>query len=234
MARTFNGSTQYLTLASALGLTAESQFWFSGWFWRDNLATATAAFSIGASGSNNGRRAISGTAGWAAISTANGGSTQTTGAVTPSAGGWFHILGKWNGTASRDIALNGGTFQSNSTASSGSTQNEIRIGAIHTGSQFLAGRAAYIAIYSGAPTTQEVTDLSGLGVPADALHPSLVAADRLLAYWDLDGTSDPEPDGVGSNDFTLVGSPGSAASPAIQLSAGGGGGALILPQGFWL
>jgi hypothetical protein len=99
-------------------------------------------------------------------------------------------------------------------------------------SAYLAGRLAYVAVFSGTPNAQDYIDLSGNGVAADAWHPTLTySAANLIAYWDLDGNDSPEPDGVGSDDMILSGSPTQSTSPAIQLVAATSG---SLPSGWFL
>jgi hypothetical protein len=233
MARTLNGSSQYLTVSSGLSLGANDPVWISMWGYRNNSSANYCYFSLGVSGSGVNRKFVSGSTTISATTTNNAGTgAAATSANSPTNATWFHILAEFGGAADRKITIHGGTTAPNTTSNSLSVApNILRVGATPSTTALLAGRVAYVGVFSGAPSAQDYIDLSGLGVEADALHPTLCgSAGNLLAYWDLDGTDSPEPDGIGSNDLTLVATPGSAASPLIQLA---GSPQIILPHGGW-
>lgn len=223
MARDFSGSSQYLTLANGLSLIASSPMWLSGWFWIDTTSGSQVLFTLGVSGSVNNRRDLI----WSgsAVATRSISSTGTTVSATDTSGynttgAWFHVIAEWGSTASRATTINGGTRVSNTTSSAIVTApDQTRMGSSHTGVSNFNGRAAYVALFSGTPAAGDFTDLSGSGVIANALHPSLTTSSaNLIAYWDLDGTTSPEPDGIGSNDMVLNGALAQVASPGIILN----------------
>lgn len=240
MARTFSGTGQFLSLASGLSLAANDPVWLSAWFYLNSSANQV-VFSLGRSGGNNNRRYVDvNGSNWRVVAVNGSGTSTTAGSTAVSTGQWTHVLAEWGSGSSRGVTVNGGTTQTDATSNSlGTAPDQTRIGAHHTAtastaSGILNGRVAYVAVFSGAPAAQDYIDLSGSGVEANALHPSLTtSAANLIAYWDLDGTASPEPDGVGSNDMVLTGSPTQSTSPSIQLT-GGGGPAIILPQGWWV
>jgi hypothetical protein len=237
MARTFNGTSQYAAVSSGLSLAANDPVWVSAWVWLNSTAAAYGVFALGVSGATNGYRRITATGSGTLVATSANTSAGSASASTsiPGSGQWFHVVGEWGGQATRKITANGGTAGTNTTSINvTTTPSHVRLGATLNLSAYLAGRLAYVGVYSGAPSTQEIEWLSGLGVQTNAFAPNLVATDRLLAYWPLDGASDPEPDDVGSNVLTLVGSPGTAASPSIQLTGSPGGGGNDYVCGIWM
>jgi hypothetical protein len=236
MARTLNGSTQYLSLASGLSLGANDPVWISMWAYR-NAAAGYCYASIGVSGASVNRKFITGATNiTVTTTTASSVSASADSGVSPANATWFHIIAEFGGASSRACTVNGGTRVENTTTNSLSTAPDlVRVGATPAASALLAGRVAYVGVYSGAPSADERTWLSGLGVPGDAYAPNLVAADRLLAYWPIDGTDSPEPDDVGANDLVLTGSPTGSASPTILLTGDpSASGATPLASGWWL
>lgn len=230
MARTFNGSSQYLTVSSGFGLGANDARTIVGWFWK-NASSNYCYASMGVAGTGTHRHYMAGTAPKAESTSSSGTFGSATGS-DPGNGAWFHLAGEFLSNSLRAINVNGVRTTNTTTVTLSTAPDVFRVGVTPGTTAYLAGRAAYVALYSGTLTSQELEWLSGLGVAANAYAPGLVATDRLLGYWPLDGSASPEPDEFGSNDLTLVGTPGSATSPSIILS-GAPGGVTVLPQGWW-
>jgi hypothetical protein len=234
MARTYNGSSQYAYVDTGLSLGANDAIWVSLWLWMNNSAAAYGVFNIGISGSTNHYRRITTSGGTVLAGTGGAGTSSTASAAISGSSQWHHVLAEWGSATSRTVTVNGGTPGTNTTNQPvGSAPSHIRLASTLNLSAYLAGRLAYVAIFSGTPDAQDYIDLSGSGVAADAWHPTLTySAANLLAYWDLDGSASPEPDGVASNDLTLVNTPTGSTSPAIQLVAPSDD--VVLAQGWWL
>lgn len=233
MARQFNGSSQYLTVSTGFSLTADGSVWISGWFYRNNTSANYCYAFLGVSGSGVNRKFVSGTTNITATTTTNAGVGATASGASPSNATWFHAVAEFTNASLRAISVNGTRVTNTTTNALTTAPNIFRVGATGTASALLAGRAAYVAVYSGEPTSDEIGYLSGNGTSTNAFAPDLVATDRLLGYWPLDGDASPEPDEFGSNDLTLVGSPTQVASPTIQLSGSPYPSSGFLPQGMW-
>lgn len=235
MAREFSGTGQYLTYSGGLGITANDTIWMSFWFYPTSTATMQ-MFCIGTLGTGANRYSAAHVkpTGRAQQVAADGTTISWAGNQSITQNAWNHIIAEYSGTNLRAHRLNGGTRQTDTivTITQDTAPNGIRIGASMTAGNLVIGRMAYCAIFAGSPTVQDATDLSGGGVIANAKHPTLAAsAANLLAYWDLDGNDSPEPDGIGSADMVLTGSPIQAASPGIILPSGGG--STAVGNNFW-
>ena len=234
MAIALNGTSQYGTHASGLGLLATDAFWISGWFWLDTVVGSKLLVTVGVNGSANNRRDLLFTSGVGArIEARHTSSTGVTvAAFTPmiNAGVWFHVVGAWaaNG-ASREITVNLNPPVTESTASSLTVApNQVRVGATHTASAFMNGRWAWVGIFAGTPIRENVVTLFR------GAHPRTLASLGLLAAWDGYGTSGASEYDWRGNTLSLIASPTAVASPRIWMpsgrslvvvpSLGGGGG----------
>lgn len=224
MAREFSGTGQYLTHETGLGLAATGESWWGIlWVWLDNTSATRILFSIGFDGSSSSRKYVawSTTNGIEVVTAGN--SPQRASSAFSTTGAWTPVLFEFVSNTSRAVTVGGGSRVLESTTAILFTEapNQVRVAASHTASALHDGRLAYIGLFSGTPHANDFTDLLAGGVIANAKHPTLThSAANLIAYWDLDGVDSPEPDGVGSNDLTLTGSPTQIASPGIILSEG--------------
>jgi hypothetical protein len=233
MARTASGSG-YLSILSGLGFAANDHRTIVGWFY-NNSATPGTYFSLGLHGQTVNRQFASGQSGTAMLSRSqlSAGTYEDVTGVTPGTGVWFHIVAKYASASLRSLHINGslqGTGTATVTLNTAPDTFKIGTNAAITGN--MNGRVAYVAIYDDTLTTDEIEALSGLGVVGDAYAPNLIAVDRLLHYWPIDGTASPEPDMVGSADLTISGTFNAATSPAINLTLPDPVG-VALAQGWW-
>lgn len=210
MAREFSGTGQYITLASGLGLGANDPCWMSGWFWVDVGTVTQVLFSLGVAGSGNDRRDVVyylSSLNLAARSTNS--ATSNVYGTFPGTGLWFHALAEWADASNRAFTVNGvGRTTELTTRIIGVAPNEVRIGATHTASSPLDGRAGHVGIFSGIPTADQ-RRAAALGI-----HPMLLSPQTLLEGFDLDGRTSPER-GYKGGLLTLTGSPTYADAPRI-------------------
>lgn len=192
MARSFNGSSQYIDLASAL--VSAYPFTLAAWA---NISSLSAGDNTILAISNNAAsnfeaqqilirssgklRARSSIAGGTAAS------AETT--ATVSTGAWNHFAGVFASSSDRTAYINGTNAVQNTTAISISTLNTTTIGAWAnnaTRSAYFPGSIAEIGAWNVALDTAEIAAL-GAGV-----SPLLIRPGSLVAYLPLIGTASPE------------------------------------------
>jgi hypothetical protein len=222
MARTYNGSSQYAEVSAGLGIAGNDPVWASFWFWPNSTAASYGVFNIGVSGSTNHYRRV--TSGGGNILGSSGGAGTNASATTALAGAaqWQHVLVEWGGTTSRKIAVNGAAPGTNATSINiTSAPNLVRLAATMNLSAYMAGRLAWIGVFSGVPTDDQKA------AAAAGLHPILLSPSTLLDAWDKFGIGT-ETSWRG-NTLTLVNSPTQSDSPRIYLPHGRS--MIVVPSG---
>jgi hypothetical protein len=213
MARTYNGSSQYAEVSAGLGITGNDPVWASFWLWPNSTATSYGIFNIGISGSTNHyRRVVSG--GGNILATSGGAGTSASASVAlAGAAQWQHVLAEWGGQSTRKIAVNNAAPGTNTTAINiTGDPNLVRLAATLNLSAYLAGRLAWLGVFSGVPTDDQKA------AAAAGLHPTLLSPSTLLDAWDKYGIGT-ETSWRG-NTLTLVNSPTQSDSPRIYLPRG--------------
>jgi hypothetical protein len=216
MARTYNGSSQYAyaDVADGLGITGNDPVWASFWFWPNSTAASYGVFNIGVSGSTNHYRRVTSGGGNVLGSSGGAGTNASASAALAGAAQWQHILAEWGGVTSRKIAVNNGTPGTNATSINiTSAPNHVRLAATLNLSAYMAGRLAWIGVFSGVPTDDQKAAL------AAGAHPAVVSPATLLDAWDKIGEGSTEGSWRG-NALTLVNSPTRSDSPRIYLPRG--------------
>ena len=199
MARSFNNSNQYLSLASPPVTTTPItiSFWFypaatndtyDAIFLREDVGTGPSYYGVylNSSGSSAKVGAV----------TANTGGTEFIAqtSTTFSANTWSHGAAVFASATSRSAYLNGGgkiTETTSATPAPGLTT--LHVGGYFSGSTLFGpmnGRLAEIGIWDAALTDDEVISLS------KGVSPLRVRPQNLVAYWPLYGAASPEPNYV--------------------------------------
>lgn len=189
MARVFNGSTQYLSRASAV---VSAMPLTMACFFRTTSTTAIQRLiDVGqlSSGNQKWSLALLGTAAApnttviANTSSVNGAYAATTAAY--SANTWHHAAAVYESATSRTAYLDGGNAGTDTVSVSPSGVDTTTIGATGVGAsafgQFMSGRIAEAAIWSVALTAAEIAAL------ARGFIPPQIRPQSLVAYWPLGG-----------------------------------------------
>jgi hypothetical protein len=217
MARSFNGSSQYLSVSSAL--FSSPPLSISGWVNADDLTNAHTAFCIGHTTNNQPFIILqcSGTVGgdpFRLIIRDNAGNLQTAITTTGySVSTWHHILGVWASATSTAIYIDGGSKGTDTDPTLGTlTVNRTAIGVRWTSSlqQYFAGKEAEFGLWDVALTDAEAQVLA-LGVPPRFVRPS-----NFVDYWRIMGRTSPEIDQIGGNDMSLTANPPVADHPPMM------------------
>lgn len=217
MARTFNGSSQYISGNVALGLNGASAFTMSLYVKPAGLSGSAASILSTGNGTSDylaidweniannqvGFRA----AGYSGTNPATG-SGITLDATDVSDGCWiaYRYDGttwtKWkNGTAT--------TINASITFALPTMASGVFLACFNDGSELFAGTLAELSIWRIALTDAELTEHHA-GVAADQ-----VAAGALAGYWPLRGNSTPEPSYIGGIPLTVTNGPTAATHPTI-------------------
>jgi len=224
MARSFNGSTQYLEASiSQITLPASIALWiypfssaplldnsivFAGQFGDD-----TAWMRLLIEGNTVGDR------GKLRFVTRNGTTARAQTANTVTANVWQHACGVGAATNDRRIYLNGTNDKgTNSETRATPTTNILNLG--HRGSiqqDWYNGYMAHVCLWNVALTDGEVDAL------AAGVHPQRIRPDDIVFYWPLNGQS-PELDVRGNANLTAYGSP-----PVIEEQAPMWGNHIVAP-----
>lgn len=193
MARNFNGTTQYLSSASAV--LAATPFTMACWFLTSDVTTDPVLMSIGVTGSANNIHALQATGslgGDPVRATSKVTATSAAAATSTgySANVWQHACGVWASATDRKAYVNGGSEGTNTTSRVPAGMNSTYIGASQgvSVSNFVTGRIAEAAIWNVALNTSEIAAL------AAGVSPLRIRPNALVTYWPLFGVGDPEPD----------------------------------------
>lgn len=210
MALTFNGTTQYLSLAVAASTTAVCSI--AGWV---NVAggVAQTLASIGvASGATSSQNAVVlGNTNLAQARTwvTGGGSSgaNTAGAITLSA--WVHLLGVFTTSSSRDIYVNGGSTVHDVGTEAVSGLNITYIGVNWQSAlvNFMAGSIAFPVFWNVALSATDAVTLA-TGISPRKVHP-----ESIVFFPPLSVAGTPQLDFFSSTSWTAVNTPTIAVNP---------------------
>jgi hypothetical protein len=203
MARSFNGSTDLITIGSAAVLHPAAMS-FSAWVY----IAALPGLGVFTSISNNGNYDITivnsgGSGRLGVIVVATGGNPSfATGSFNLPIGSWFHVAFTYDSTNGIISYING---SAGDTAAANGTLNGTPI-ATSIGYDGVGGRGhwngnmADIAIWNTALSSGQISSL------VSGIRPPSVQSANLVGYWPLDGYASPEPDLSGNgNNGTLTG-----------------------------
>lgn len=220
MARSFNGTSQYLISSSAPSLSLPVTM--ACWFYANTLTANGVLFSMGVASGDarlqvNANGATDGDPLQAVAYNAAGSYAIAKSSASYSTGVWQHCIAVFASTTSRTIYLNGGSSATNSTDidSTPGSFNQTLIGARDSSSglgAFLDGRVAEIGVWA---TDLDADERAAL---AAGVSPLLVRPSLLVAYSPLfgrSGASGGEEGWAGATQFTQVASPGVVNHPRI-------------------
>lgn len=212
MARSFNGTSDFIDVGSASVLNITGAFTSSIWLFPTSLATFNQVYS-----KNNGNSTYwqcyiaSGGQVHAQLDGASLGNVISTNSISTNV--WSHIAIARDGSNNVHIYINGADAGGSATGSNGSTTGQdLTIGKDIVNSRFWTGTLADFAIWTTNLSTLEIAGL------AEGVRPIRTRPQSLIGWWPLDGLQSPEPDLSGSaNNGTLTGT-SSAFGPPIGLS----------------
>jgi len=238
MARTFNGSTQYI---ATTGIPV-SDYPFTMACWAQyssdvadrrtlmSLDHSVSSYHLGLqvdmAGSGNPVVLLSNTSD---ITTATSGPT--------SANAWFHAAGVWTSATSRAVYHNGSNKGTASGSVPWSAMQFVSIGARKYNStygRYWPGVIAECGVWNVALSDDEVAALG------DGVSPLLVRTGALVGYWPVMGRTSPEIDVMGVNPASLINTPTQAAHPPMRYpgrvqswkpAAAGAGATIAVPTG---
>lgn len=203
----FNGTTQYVTVASCP--VTVTPLTLACWVNQPVIATNTVFFCMGSSiGGDFSSFQISINSAHVDAETSNAsGSTDTIAAstVTNVISTTYHICAVFTSTTGRTIYVNGGNAVTDATSSlptSGSLNTTVIGGQIQgTVGNFVNANIYFPSIWNAALTATDITSLS-LGISPRKIQPS-----HLVSYTRLTGSASPQQDIMRSTGYTLTASP---------------------------
>lgn len=205
MARTFSGTSQYLSKSS--DISGGYPCSFAAWINVANITGSKGIFGINLLTGANGPCLY--TAGATIIADIGGVGAATT-VATISAGTWFHVGGVFASLTSRSVYLSGGNKVSNATSLSWGSPTASLIGDVYQSGHFpMNGAMAWAGIWKAILSDADLVCL------AAGAHPTLVQRGTLIACLDMTGGNSPEPDMFSATGWTLTGAPTSSANPRI-------------------
>lgn len=217
MARTFNGSNEYLEITGA-ALSAVP-ITMACWFYSTSNSVKQRLISIGDKDSTVDffhLSAMGNVAGDPLRASAKRGGT--TGTASTSSGysinTWHHATGVFSATDSRAVYIDGGSSGTNTTSASPSSLDITRIGLrASSGTDGpMTGSIAEAAIWNVALVAGEISAL------AAGFSPLFIRPDALKAYWPLGGAlsaNDSDNDVAGALHMTAQNTPTTAVHPPI-------------------
>ena len=215
MARSFNGSTQYGSVGSAIVTAAPLTL--AAWVSPTTVTGNYALVSIGHNAAGD-QRFVLGLLSSNIICQAvlNGSGGLATSAATVLTNTWQHAAAVFASSTSRAAYRNGTAKGTNATNITPGTPTITTVGAQFVGSAtasfFYSGLIAEAGIWNAALSDQEIAALA-LGVPPFRVRPA-----ALVGYWPLWGFGSPEPDLSGSaNNLTLTATPPAANHAPVTL-----------------
>jgi hypothetical protein len=194
MARSFNGTSDYLNYATAVRTT--TPLTMACWAKWNTLGTSTMLMTIGDSSStttllnrfrlskNASDLVIAATANTTTSGTSSGGTVTATNT-------WYHCAGIYTSSTSRTGYLDGVAGTANTTSLTPSSLDDTTIGAsIYSGGAgtYMDGQIAEAGIWNVALTAAEITSL------AKGVSPLMIRPASLISYWPLIGQTSPEID----------------------------------------
>jgi hypothetical protein len=212
MARTFNGSSQYASGASAPA--SNVPLTISAWCKHANASGGVDIIvDIFLDGDDRQVLYIN-DQDIKAFTISSGGSAEATASAGASTTDWFHACGVWTAINSRAAFLNGGSKGTDTTSLTTNTLTTVRAGASQGTTGFYEGTLAEIGVWNVALDDSEVASL------AKGVSPLLIRPQSLVAYWPLFGNESPELDrGKNRIDFTLTAAPTKAEHVRVYLPA---------------
>lgn len=180
MARTFNGTTQYLSVASAL--VSAAPLTMACWFNADNITANHTLICVGDVGSDIRyfRLYAAGADAGDFVKFDSRDGTLATAATSAaySASTWHHACGVTSAANSRVVYLDGANSGTNTTSVTPTLLDNTVIGRLErlTPTQFMAGSIAMPAIWNVALSAEEIAQL------ADGYSPSRVRPQSLISY----------------------------------------------------
>ena len=203
MARSFDGTSQYLNIDSAVISTFPCTL--AGWCYKTDTGANGCIVAVGNSTADeqfrlnyNGSEDMI-----AASESVIGGQDTATSSGAGANNVWTHGAAVFRTSTSRDAYRNGANKGSDTNANIPLLLDRTRIGELantDTG-QFFPGYLADVAIWN---IDLSDTDVAALAKGVSPLH---IRPDYLVAYWPLAGRHDPEIDRVGGYNMTLVNAP---------------------------
>lgn len=215
MARSFNGSSDYLEYGGA-ALTA-LPVTMACWGYKSTTTQFSTAVVLRTNGANNRIQLVwsnNGTLRAISVNTSNTIATATNTTVYPT-NTWLHSAAVFTSTTSRTVYRNGvaGTTNTTSNDPSASSFDRTNIGSLSSASQPFDGNLAEVGIWNVALTGEEIASLS------DGISPLNVRPASLIAYWPLIGNFSPEIDLRGRFEMTVSGAT-KADHPRVYKPAG--------------
>lgn len=216
MSRFFDNSDDYLLIESAV--ISAHPFTVAGWMYLPSGGSSgdCLVFIGDKDVTNNYWGLWADVSGNAAFTARNATEQHAVTTMCPTAE-WFHLCGICRGTADRSVYFNGGDRVDNSVVQAPNNIDRVSIGRFmdSTPAGTASGMIAHVVLWNVALPDDEVA-LIGAG-----RHPMAVHAANIVAYWNLDGDVDPEPDRTGkANNLTVSGSIKDALSPPIDPEPG--------------
>lgn len=220
MARSFNGTSDYLIYATAIRTT--TPLTFACWAKWNTLGTNTMLMTIGDNASTTtllnrfrlNKNASDILQAAAANTTTSGNSASGTIAATNT---WYHCAAVFTSSTSRLGYLDGVAGTANTTSITPGSLDDTTIGASTFGSgsvgTYMNGQIAEAGIWSVALTADEIASL------AKGVSPNFIRPASLLAYWPLIGNFSPEIDLHGRFEMTVSGAT-KADHPRVYMPAG--------------
>lgn len=186
MARSFNGTTEFLRIASALGLTPP--FTMAVMFKLNSTASTQTLMCVSNGASQDAHYMIfrSGGVTVGAASNDNGVSSGEALGGAPSAGAFNSGVGVWNAINSRQMVLNGSTSAIQSTSVNATSLDEINVGRYSAaGGSYANVTVQSVAAWTAALTQPECASLS-LGFPPRRIRPQslVLSADLVRDVFD--------------------------------------------------
>lgn len=214
MARSLNGSTQCLSVSSAI-LTG-TPLTMAAWCFATSLNTGNLVLSLGDTVSQNLFILYAATRGIVVFCGSSGTFTSATSSASPTTNTWFHAAGVFTSPTLRAAYFNGGNKGTDTTSNTPGALNRTSIGASFKGStspaDFFAGSIAEACIWNVALTDSEVAAL------AKGVRPSRMRPLSIVGYWPLWGLASPETDLSGAaNNMVLTAAPPAANHAPVTL-----------------
>lgn len=201
MARTFNGTSDYMEHAAAA--VTDEPMTFACWFVANNFAATSSLMSVGAGGSGFHRWNLRTTTTTGAVQASTQGATTATASSTtnPTTGNWHHACGVFAADNDRRVFLDGGSKGTNTTSVTVVSPDTTTIGARYntTLGGFWPGLIAEAAIWNVALDDAEAAIL------ARGYSPLLIRPESLRRYYPMLGRYSPEIDVRGGFDGTVTG-----------------------------
>lgn len=216
-ARFFDGTNDYLSLASNANFEGFTAYTLTAWVYRTGTPSSDHARIISkanGSGSDDYHLGINADNDISARVRTDSGTTTVSGGVSAgiALNTWDHCLCLWDGTTIRTYVNANEKKNDTNTGTILNTSEALGVGGhVASTTRRLEGRVADAAIYAVALNTDEISML------AAGISPLRVRPSDLRGYWPIYGNSDPEPDfSGGGHNLTLNSAPPQADHAPVQ------------------